>query len=167
MSTPEIMNYDVFGTFSQVTGPNSPLNDNCAPSNGQQGSAASAVSAWTKAGLSPNKLVLGVASYGHSFTVSPSVAVTNNNLNLYTAFDKTNIPIGDSWDPPSTAPDICGNPAVGNGNSGIYHYWALIQEGFLNKDGSFASGMTGLFDNCTQTVCPLSSPTFQSLNHLY
>jgi len=145
------MNYDVFGTFSQVTGPNSPLNDSCAATGGQQGSAVSAVTAWTKAGLSPSKIVLGVASYGHSFTVSPSVAVTGGNLNIYTSFDKTNIPIGDSWDPPSTTPDICGNPPVGNGNSGVYHYWALIQGGFLNDDGSFASGTTGLFDNCSQT----------------
>ena len=155
---PEVMNYDVFGTFSSVTGPNSPLNDTCAPSSDQQGSAVSAISAWTSAGFPANKIVLGVASYGHSFTVTSSDALSgNNSLNIYTTFDKTNIPIGDSWDPPSTSADICGNPPVGNGNTGIYHFWALIQDGFLASDGTVASGMDSLYDECSQTVCP---PTY-------
>lgn len=148
------MNYDVFGTFSSVTGPNSPLNDTCASASDKQGSAVSAVSAWTTAGMPANKIVLGVASYGHSYTVTPSVAVTGSNLSIYTSFDKTNIPIGDSWDPPSTSADVCGNPPVGNGNTGIYHFWALIEDGFLNQDGTIASGMNSLFDECSQTVCP-------------
>lgn len=148
------MNYDVYGTFSSVTGPNSPLNDTCAPSADQQGSAVSAISAWTDAGFPADKIVLGVAAYGHSFTVTPSVAVTGTTLNIYTSFDKTNIPIGDSWDPPSTTPDVCGNPPVGNGNTGIYNFWALIEDGFLNSDGTVASGMNGLFDECSQTVRP-------------
>ncbi|KAG9311720.1 glycoside hydrolase family 18 protein [Chiua virens] len=147
----EIMNYDVYGTFSSVTGPNSPLNDTCAPTSGQQGSAVSAVAAWTKAGFPTNKLVLGVAAYGHSFTVPSSTAVTGNSLQLYTSFDKTNIPIGDSWDPTSTSADVCGNPPVGNGNTGIYNFWALISDGFLSQNGTVASGMVGLYDECSQT----------------
>jgi len=148
------MNYDVFGTFSSVTGPNSPLDDSCASSSDQQGSAVSAVAAWTTAGFPTNKIVLGVPAYGHSFTVPQATAVTGNTLNIYTSFDKTNIPIGDSWDPPTTAVDICGNPPVGNGNSGIYNFWALIGDGFLSQNGTAASGMVGLFDECSQTVCP-------------
>lgn len=150
----EVMNYDVYGTFSSVTGPNSPLNDACAPSGDQQGSAVSAVAAWTAAKFPANKIVLGVPAYGHSYTVPQSTAVTGTTLNIYTAFDKVNIPIGDSWDPPTTTPDICGNPPVGNGNSGIYNFWALIGDGFLGQDGTVASGMVGLFDNCSQTVRP-------------
>jgi chitinase len=146
------MNYDVFGTFSSVDGPNAPLNDTCAASGNQQGSAVSAVAAWTKAGFPADKIVLGVPAYGHSYTVPTSTAVSGSTLNIYTAFDKTNIPIGDSWDPPTTTPDICGNPPVGNGNSGVYNFWALIQDGFLNQDGSVASGMNSLFDQCSQTV---------------
>ncbi|KIJ14561.1 chitinase [Paxillus involutus ATCC 200175] len=147
----EVMNYDVFGTFSSVDGPNAPLNDTCAASGNQQGSAVSAVAAWTKAGFPADKIVLGVPAYGHSYTVPTSTAVSGSTLNIYTAFDKTNIPIGDSWDPPTTTPDICGNPPVGNGNSGVYNFWALIQDGFLNQDGSVASGMNSLFDQCSQT----------------
>jgi chitinase len=148
----EIMNYDVFGTFSSVDGPNAPLNDSCATATGsQQGSAVSAVAAWTQAGFPANQIVLGVPAYGHSYTVPQSAAVTGTTLNIYTAFDTTNIPIGDSWDPPTTTADICGNPPVGNGNSGVYNFWGLIEAGFLNEDGTVASGMDSLFDQCSQT----------------
>jgi chitinase len=147
----EVMNYDVYGSFSSVTGPNSPLNDTCAPSADQEGSAVTAVAAWTAANFPANKIVLGVAAYGHSYTVPQSTAVTGTTLNIYTAFDTTDIPIGDSWDPPSTSPDICGNPPVGNGNTGIYNFWALIGDGFLSQNGTVASGMVGLFDECSQT----------------
>lgn len=148
------MNYDVYGTFSSVTGPNSPLNDTCASTADQQGSAVSAVAAWTAAGLPSNKIVLGVPAYGHSYTVTQSTAVAGSTLNLYTTFDKTNIPIGDSWDPPVTSADECGNPPVGNGNTGIYNFWALISDGFLSENGTVASGMVGLYDECSQTVRP-------------
>lgn len=149
---PEIMNYDVYGSFSTVTGPNSPLNDSCVPTADQQGSAVTAVNAWTKAGFPANKIVLGVAAYGHSFTVAPSAALTGNTLNIYTAFDKYNIPNGDSWSPPTTAPDECGNPPVGNGNSGLFNFWGMIDNGFLNQNGTVAAGMNSLFDECSQTV---------------
>lgn len=146
------MNYDVYGTFSSVTGPNSPLNDTCASSSDQQGSAVSAVAAWTDAGFPASKIVLGVAAYGHSFTVTPSTAVTGSTLNIYTTFDSTNIPPGDSWDPAVTTDDVCGNPPVGNGNTGIYNFWALIEDGFLTQNGTVASSMVGYFDECSQTV---------------
>lgn len=148
----EIMNYDVFGTFSSVTGPNAPLDDSCAPSSGQQGSATTAVAAWTKAGFPASKIVLGVPAYGHSFNVPASTAVSGSTLNIYTTFDKTNIPMGDAWDPTVTQSDICGNPPVGNGNSGVWNFWALVDGGYLNQDGTVASSMVGYFDNCSQTV---------------
>ncbi|KAG8216471.1 glycoside hydrolase family 18 protein [Butyriboletus roseoflavus] len=155
----EVMNYDVYGTFSSVTGPNSPLNDTCASSSDQQGSAVSAVAAWTAADFPPNKIVLGVAAYGHSYTVPQSTAVTNSTLNLYTAFDKTNIPAGDSWDPTITGNDECGNPPVGNGNTGIYNIWALVNDGFLTENGTVATGMVGYYDECSQTPFVYDSST--------
>ena len=149
------MNYDVYGTFSSVTGPNSPLNDTCASASQQQGSAVSAVAAWTKAGFPAEKIVLGVAAYGHSFTVPSSTAMSNKALQLYTSFDKQNIPMGDTWDPTITSADVCGNPPVGNGNTGVFNFWALIKQGFLTQDASAAaSGMVRTFDECSQTVRP-------------
>ena len=38
-----IMNYDIWGNSDAVAGPNSPLDDSCAPSDKQHGSAMSAV----------------------------------------------------------------------------------------------------------------------------
>ncbi|KAG2366212.1 glycoside hydrolase superfamily, partial [Suillus spraguei] len=69
-----LMNYDVWGPWATNVGPNAPLNDTCAPPEHRQGSAVSAIKAWTAAGMPINKIVLGVASYGHSFWVSPSDA---------------------------------------------------------------------------------------------
>jgi len=69
-----IMNYDEYGQWSATAGPNSALDDSCASPAAQQGSAMSAVKAWTAAGMPANQLVLGVASYGHAFNVAPSAA---------------------------------------------------------------------------------------------
>lgn len=101
------MNYDIWGAWSNTVGPNAPLNDACAPSADQQGSAMSAVAAWSNAGFPKSKLVLGVASYGHSFSVPNSAAVQNGALVPYPAFDKSNQPAGDSWDD-TAGPDVCG-----------------------------------------------------------
>ncbi|KAH7882390.1 glycoside hydrolase family 18 protein [Phlebopus sp. FC_14] len=145
----EIMNYDVYGSFSTVTGPNSPLNDTCASSGNQQGSAVSAVASWTKAGIPANKIVLGVAAYGHSFSVPSSTAVVNGNqLTVYTSFNKASEPAGDAWDDVTGTTDICGNP---NPASGVYQFWGLVGYGFLNQDGSVASGKLSLYDDCSQT----------------
>ena len=146
----EVMNYDVFGpSFSTVTGPNAPLDDSCSPY--PEGSAMSAVKAWTKAGFPANQIVLGVPSYGHSFSVPRSTAVSSSNqLQIYTSFDKDNTPQGDAWDyvPPGSV-DQCGQP---EGPNGIFNFWALVGYGYLNSDGSVASGMLSTFDQCSQTV---------------
>lgn len=143
----EIMNYDVYGdTFSKVVGPNSPLDDSCAPAADQTGSATSAVKLWTAAGFSAKQIVLGVPGYGHGYSISPSAAVQNNALVSYPSFNTNNPIIGDSWD--AAGPDACG---VSQPASGDFNFWGLIEAGFLNKDGSVASGMTSRFDNCSQT----------------
>lgn len=145
----EIMNYDVFGTFSTVTGPNAPLNDSCSSNPG--GSAVSAVAAWSKAGFSASQIVLGVPSYGHSFSVPSSTAApSGSQLEIYTSFSKSNIPQGDAWDyiPPGSV-DTCGQPV---GPNGVFNFWALVGYGYLNSNGSAASGMLSTFDQCSQTV---------------
>ena len=51
-----IMNYDVYGSWSTAAGPNAPLNDSCAPSSDQDGSAVSALKAWTSAKFPAEKV---------------------------------------------------------------------------------------------------------------
>ena len=150
-----IMNYDVWGSWSSSVGPNAPLNDTCASGADQQGSAVSAVKAWTDAGFPANQLVLGVASYGHSFKVASTAAFSGSSdstaLAAYPAFDASEQPLGDSWDAVAPAGvDQCGNPTAG-GPSGIFDFWGLIEGGFLTANGTAADGIAYRFDECSQT----------------
>jgi len=145
-----LMNYDVWGSWSPTAGPNAPLFDSCAPA--QDGSAHSGVTAWTAAKFPANQIVLGVPSYGHSFSVAPSAAIVNNALALYPQFDKSYQPPGQGETNTTTnSTDVCGNPS---GNSGIWQFNGLVTAGFLqNNNGTVtaASGMYYTFDNCSQT----------------
>ena len=153
----EVMNYDVWGSsFSSAVGPNSPLSDSCAPSSDQMGSATSAVQAWSNAGFKADKIVLGVAGYGHSYSVTQQnafVSGSSSTLSLYTAFDKEDQPNGDSWDsaaPGTTTVDQCGNTE--SAVTGIVNFWGMYQKNYLNASGSPAVGMDYLWDSRSQTV---------------
>lgn len=148
-----IMNYDVWGSWSASVGPNSPLNDTCAASADQQGSAVSAVAAWTAAGMPSHQIVLGVASYGHSFSVDSSDAIDCDNddngvLAAYPTFNSSAQPLGDKWDD-EAGTDVCGNAAPAGGN---FDFWGLIDAGFLQANGTVAEGIDYRFDECSQTV---------------
>ena len=144
------MNYDVWGSWSNSVGPNAPLNDSCAPAAEQQGSAVSAVKAWTAAGFPAKQIILGVAAYGHSFHVEQSSALdTSGNIKLYPPFDKSQQPAGDKWDGTATGVDVCGNPNV---VGGLFTFWGLIDAGFLLRDGTVANGIQYTFDDCARTV---------------
>lgn len=132
----EIMNYDVWGSWSSAVGPNAPLDDSCAPVADQQGSATSAVNAWVAAGMPAHKIALGVAAYGHSFSVSPHKAFKNGALTSFPPFDKNNQPAGDSW----------------GGSSGDYDFWGLIAADFLESTGQPNKGIHYRFDSCSQTA---------------
>lgn len=143
-----IMNYDVWGSFSPTVGPNSPLDDSCAPT--KAGSAVSAVKAWTGANFPANQIALGVAAYGHSFHVTTSAALgSSGNLNLYPSFDKSQQPLGDSDTSTSASVlDSCGQP---EGISGTFNFNGMVAYGFLNSNGTAANGIDYTFDNCSQT----------------
>ncbi|KAJ7482387.1 endochitinase [Mycena galericulata] len=146
----EIMNYDINGPWSAAVGPNAPLRDSCAPLNFQAGSAVSAIQAWTAAGMPSRQIVLGVAAYGHSFSVAKSDAFKNGSttqLALYPPFNASKSPIGDVWDD-KPGVDECGNFEP---QGGIVDFWGLIQQGYLNADGTPKIGVPYLFDQCTQT----------------
>ncbi|KAF7355619.1 Chitinase [Mycena sanguinolenta] len=145
----EIMNYDVNGPWSAAVGPNAPLRDSCAPADYQAGSAADAVAAWSAAGMPLDKIVLGVASYGHSFSVAKSDAFVNGSMQLalYPPFNASNHPAGDSWDD-QPGIDECGNF---ESQGGIINFWGLIEQGYLTKTGVPETRVPYIFDNCTQT----------------
>jgi len=85
--------------------------------------------------------VLGVPAYGHSFNVSPSNASdSSGNLALNPGFTKN---------PPSNSTDMCSNTEVVPDSK---TFATLITEGFLNNDGTPASGVKHRFDDCSQTV---------------
>src|SRR5258707_5082033 len=141
------MNSDVWGSFSNSVGPNAPLDDSCAPT--QAGSAMSAVEAWTNAGFPADKIILGVASYGHSYHVNSSAAYdASGKIHPYVPYNETLQPAGDKWDIVSSV-DACGNPNVVDG---VFHFWGLIDGGFLNANGTVAKGIDYVFDECSQTV---------------
>ncbi|KZP14641.1 glycoside hydrolase family 18 protein [Athelia psychrophila] len=142
----EVMNYDVWGSWSASVGPNAPLNDTCAPPSDQEGSAVSAVQAWTSANFPANQIILGVASYGHSFSVPQTTAVAADVIAPYPAFSPAQ-PAGDSWDGVAGI-DQCGNPVAAGG---IFDFWGLVDGGFLNANGTSAPGIDYLYDNCSQT----------------
>lgn len=145
-----IMNYDIWGSWSSAVGPNAPLNDTCASEDNQQGSAVSAVAAWTAAGFPASQIVLGVASYGHSFAVNSTSAFVNSStteLAAYPEFNATAYPAGDAWDD-GAGLDVCG---IEEPNGGNWDFWALIDAGLLTAEGKAASGVPYRFDDCSKT----------------
>jgi len=124
------------------------MDDTCAPS--PRGSVVSAVKAWTAAGFPADQIVLGVASYGHSFHVNPTDALdASGNIKPYPPFDKSQQPAGNKWDSTATGVDVCGNPNV---VGGIFNFWGLIDGGFLTDTGTVADGIAYKLDNCSVTV---------------
>ena len=115
------MNYDVWVSWSSSVGPtDAPLNDTCAAPANQQGSVVSGVEAWNDAGMPLNKIVLGLAAYGHSFSVAPSDAFVSDMTTLaaYPAFNASNQPLGDALDSTGGV-DVC---AVYEGPSGAFNF---------------------------------------------
>ena len=146
-----IMNYDIWGSWSSFVGPNSPLNDTCASPASQEGSAVSAVKAWTAAGMPVSKIVLGVPSYGHSFSVPPSDAFVDSSkteLVAYPKFNASNQPLGGTWDDIGSV-NICG---VYQKPGGTFELWGLVDGGFLTAEGDPEPGIYYRYDECSQTV---------------
>ncbi|KAJ3501720.1 hypothetical protein NMY22_g18825 [Coprinellus aureogranulatus] len=144
-----IMNYDIWGSWAQTTGPNAPLKDSCAPTGSQMGSAESAVAAWTAAKFPANQILLGVAAYGHSFRVDLSAAKSSNGaLSVYAPFDKANQPLGEGETSSVPTPNKCGVP---EGPAGVWTFRGMIENGFLGPDGNPAEGIDYTFDECSET----------------
>jgi len=97
-----IQNYDIWGPWSPTVGPNAPLDDSCEAATAHRaGSATSAVNAWKKAGMPNDRIVLGIAAYGHSFRVRKNAAFVGGSkgqLALFPSFDPKDEPAGDKRD---------------------------------------------------------------------
>ncbi|KAG6836736.1 hypothetical protein H0H93_004142 [Arthromyces matolae] len=175
-----IMAYDIFGPWVNTVGPNAPLDDSCAPAANRQGSALGAVQAWTKANFPANKastrplsctniqlrlkIVLGVPAYGHSFGVTPDLAVVDNEITSFPTWSK--IPQGPEDDPSSLGKlDACGQPI--NSFGGQFYFAELISQGFLDSTGSPASGIDYRMDNCSQTVSNQAANPYPSYANSY
>lgn len=113
-----------------------------------------------------HQIVLGVASYGHSFSVPVQDAFECQDdddefgvLAEYPPFDATKYPSGDAWDDVGGGVDQCGNPTNAGGN---WDFWGLVQGGFLNENGTVnaAGGIEYRFDECSQTVSFFSFLSF-------
>lgn len=150
-----IMVYDINGPWSAAVGPNAPFRDSCTPEELQSGSALDAVDAWHAAGMPLDQIVLGVAAYGHSFRVAKSDAFNRTQLALYPPFNTSNPPVGDAWDD-EPGVDECGNF---ENQGGVINFWGLIQQGYLNANGTPKKGVPFIFDACTQTVGPITHPS--------
>lgn len=151
-----VMNYDIWGPWSPSIGPNAPINDTCAPPQYQQGSAVSAVRAWTAAGLPIKQIVLGVPSYGYSFLVEEPIALTGQgDITAYPRFEPEQ-PKVDSSDDGSDV-DVCGTQA---GFGGLFDFWGLVEDRFLDKRGLPLQGIRYRYDECSQTVRSRSGPFF-------
>lgn len=143
-----IMNYDIFGPWSDVVGPNSPIDDKCASPAHQQGSAVSAVKAWRSAGIPLSKLVLGVPTYGHSSKVNPTSAFHGTSLAAYPPFNKAVHVQGDSWSSVAGV-DQCGKPAA---PGDTVNFWSLVAQGYLKDDGTPGKDIAYRFDSCSRTA---------------
>lgn len=143
-----IMNYDIYGAWASTAGPNAPLDSACDARN-IMGSGKMGVQAWLDAGVPADKLVLGLAAYGHGFRVNETSAMSaNGTLNLYPAQNSSDRFQGSSWDddPPI---DDCGNAQP---PSGTYPLWSLITEaGFLDETAKPMPGIEYTYDTCSQT----------------
>ncbi|KAJ7184763.1 glycoside hydrolase family 18 protein [Mycena filopes] len=131
----ELMVYDTWGS-SKAAGPNAPLRDACAPTEYQFGSVTSMVAAWTGAKFPVEKIVLGLAAYGHSYNVTSAAAInTTGSLNAYPALTPGGAqPVGTSDSPSDVGTkDVCGNA---NAVSGVFTFGGLVQAGYLDANGS-------------------------------
>ncbi|KAJ7500623.1 chitinase [Mycena galericulata] len=147
----ELMVYDTWGVL-KTAGPNAPLDSACEPTEyrASSGSAAGAVAAWTQAKFPADKIVLGLAAYGHSFNVTPAAALNSStgSLNPYPALGGPQ-PAGPSDTPAADAtPDQCGSPGT---VSGVYTFAQLVSSGFLGTDGAAGDGIHYTIEGCSQT----------------
>ncbi|KAF7354058.1 Glycoside hydrolase family 18 protein [Mycena venus] len=137
----ELMVYDIRSSKTNV-GPNAPLSEDWAPSRFQFGSVKPIVAQWTEANFPAQQIVLGLAAYGHSYTVTPEAAINQSSRSL----NMGGGPAGSSDTPDDLGTDPCGNPY---GLSGVFTFKGLATEGFLEPNGN--ANHNYAIDPCSST----------------
>ncbi|BGP47143.1 hypothetical protein JCM10450v2_002995 [Rhodotorula kratochvilovae] len=144
-----LMTYDVSGSWSPTTGPNSPLRK-CKSDTSVQ----TALKLWTSRGFPASKILLGIPAYAISFQTSSST-LKEVDINdkwtsrAYQAWDSV-VPKGAPGDSNAPTTDECGTKLAAY--SGQWQYKQLISEGLLSSDGSKGlNGFKRFFDSCSQT----------------
>jgi len=156
-----IMAYDVYTSSSKIAGPNAPLFDTCSDPT-QKFSVSRAIKHWTSTGIPANQIVLGLPSYGHSFTLSSSklsptkFSGKQESLLFQTATGivPSSAEDGNGGD---GGTDPCGNP---NGPSGSWTFKELLKNNILSENGLKGKGdYKRHYDNCAQTPFLFNSKT--------
>ncbi|KAJ7188715.1 glycoside hydrolase [Mycena filopes] len=180
MTYANLMNYDIFGDWSDAPGPNAPLGDLCGTSSQPQYSAEAAFTQWTAAKFPASKLLLGLPLYGYvldstktvltgSFTSPDSIPAANGNglkAQAAASVPTTPGPVRGANKRPAKLPTP--TPAPSTGPSGdataanLQSWWgqqipfsSIVSSGALVKSSSGAytegGGFTMGWDNCSDT----------------
>ncbi|KAF9163366.1 hypothetical protein BGX21_001582 [Mortierella sp. AD011] len=148
-----IMAYDIYGSWSDTTGPVAPLGTPPSP-NGPY-SVTQAVQSWTAAGWPEDQLVVGTAFYGYSFTATVNMN-TQNPITQYVPFTS-----GSN----TASSDACN----GLYTTGATWSWKSLRSCILTAGPTTAaSGWTRYWDSNTQTpwVFRASDKTFISYDDI-
>ncbi|KAJ7169103.1 glycoside hydrolase [Mycena crocata] len=100
MTYANLMNYDIFGDWSDAPGPNAPLGNLCGSSSQPEYSAEAAFAQWTAAKFPASKLLLGLPLYGY---------VLNSTKTVLTG----------SFTSPEAVPQSDDKPASGTATNGV------------------------------------------------
>ncbi|KAK4048556.1 hypothetical protein OIV83_004724 [Microbotryomycetes sp. JL201] len=158
-----LMTYDIAGPWDkEKTGPTSPLRT-C----GSDASVEQAVNLFLSRGFPANKLLVGIPSYGVSWTTKSSTLSTRTfgsySSKAYQAWTGVT-PKGQPGDSNAESTDVCGQRT--SGYSGQWTYKTLISSGLLSSDG--ARGLNGYvryWDECTQTPFLWNSSKRHMINY--
>ncbi|KAJ7287158.1 glycoside hydrolase [Mycena rebaudengoi] len=157
-----LMNYDIFGSWSAAPGPNAPLGNLCGTSSQPQYSAHAAFNQWTAAKFPASKLLLGLPLYGYVLNSTKTVltgSFTSDEDEAEAAKAVVGPTRGGNKRPVFTRPPAeVSTEATAN----LTGWWgqqipfsSLLASGALVKkaDGTFGEGggFTMGWDNCSDT----------------
>ncbi|KAJ6589902.1 glycoside hydrolase family 18 protein [Mycena vulgaris] len=165
MTYANLMNYDIFGDWSDAPGPNAPLGNLCGSSSQPEYSAEAALAQWTAAKFPASKLLLGLPLYGYvlkstktvltgSFTEPDGVSESNAG-----AVTSKEIRGGNKRPVHVVPPPNVGTTAAA---ANLQSWWgqqipfsSIVSSGALVKqaNGSYAEGggFTMGWDDCSDT----------------